>query len=75
MPTLKQSFTDNLDLSGYEPATTKALPPIESSTSYGTANPFLRSPAPPIGIPSLDNLQQFNRNGQIPQFRVFLGKK
>ena len=70
MPTIEQSLKSNLDLRGYTPATP---PTLQAAVPVSTANLFLRCPVPPISTPSVDNLDQFNRNGQIPQFRVFQG--
>lgn len=70
MPSIEQSLRSNLDLSGFAPhePEPRPSPPVELPT---TRSPFLRCPVPPLGTISIDNLDQFNVNGLIPQYRVF----
>jgi len=40
-----------------------------------TRNKFLRCPMPPLAPISVDNLDQFDLRGLVPQYRVLLGGK
>lgn len=70
MPTINQSLEGNLDLSNFHPYE-RELPKAPVLNPTPSRNPFLRCPVPPLGAVSVDNLQQFNLNGLVPQYRVF----
>lgn len=47
--------------------------PVLNELVQSTASAYLRCPTPPLGSPSPDTLQQTNRNGAVPSYRVFQG--
>ena len=59
-------------LTGYHPVDAPAQPPVSGLTPDSPMSTYLRCPIPQIGIASSDSLDQFNRKGAIPQFRVFV---
>jgi len=74
MSTLEQA-TQPLDPKQYEPVSTATMltpPPFTSQdiTYSITPNVNLRSPAPPVNV-SPDNLRQYYKGGQLPQYRVW----
>ena len=71
MPSLEQSYIDNLDMSSYRETIPERFPVLETQEPV-IRNPFLRCPVPPIGHISPDNLDQFYLHGKISQFRVFI---
>lgn len=72
MPSIEQSLVSNLNLSGLREGS--PIPPAANNIEVTSRiNPFLRCPVPPIGTVSPDDLQQFDRAGSIPQFRVIRG--
>jgi hypothetical protein len=73
MPSIEDSIKSKINLTGYSAYTPEKSPTIESRND-NRRGIFLRCPVPPIGAISVDNLDQFNMNGAIPQYRVFQGK-
>lgn len=47
--------------------------PHVPTMSPGTRNPLLRCPTPPLAPISVDNLQQYEMNGLVPQYRILIG--
>ena len=73
MPNIQELAQNNLDISKYSP-TISPQPSMASELPQSLRrNVFLRCPVPPIGTISPDNLTQFNLNGLVPQYRIFLG--
>jgi len=70
MPTIEQSLFSNVDTTHLKPVLqTPSVEPIQPRSGRSV---FLRSPVPPIGAVSPDNLSQFEMHGAIPQYRVFI---
>lgn len=61
-------------ISGYHPieASTLPRPPIDGLVQDSNMNPYMRCPVPQIGNASQDTLNQYDRKGTIPQYRIFL---
>jgi hypothetical protein len=59
-------------LKGYTPVTELPKPPVNSLVPDSPISPYSRCPVPQIGNASSDSLDQSDRNGTVPQFRVFL---
>lgn len=46
-------------------------PYVAAAQNMSVANPYLRCPTPVVNVPSVDDLQMYDRKGLIPQYRVY----
>ena len=73
MPTIEQSRSSNIDMSGYEPINTPPLQSVYIQPQSIQRNAYLRCPFPAVGSTATpDTLRQFYMNNSIPQRRTFI---
>lgn len=76
MPSLQDSLASKVNMSGYSPVDIPSRPNVPYSDAMTQQSVkrdiYLRSPIPPIGTVSPDNLRQFYLNGSVPQRRAFV---
>lgn len=74
MPSIQQSLKSNIDTTQLRDAEQEGLSQskyVAGAPSVSSASPLLRCPVPVIRVPSTDDLQQWNRAGQVPAYRIF----
>ena len=69
MPSIKDLIKP---LTGYHPVESPAQPPVSGLSPDSPMGTYLRCPIPQIGNASSDTLNQIDRKGAIPQYRVFV---
>lgn len=72
MPKIDSILSSNLNLRGYHPIANPPKPPVNGLVPNSPINVYSRCPVPQIGIASSDSLDQSDRNGTVPSFRVFI---
>lgn len=70
MPAIHELLSSNFK--GFEHVEPTDLQPHIPTMEAGTRNIFLRCPIPPLGPISVDNLDQFDLKGLVPQYRVLI---
>ena len=72
MPSISESLSNVVDMSRTVPVAPPHLPSVQTPSSPGRSK-YIRCPVPPMGVVSPDQLQQWDKNGQVPQYRLFQG--